>query len=111
METQMARIRVGVLGPAKLGIDGVTVHLTPLTTRLLVRLVAAEGEAVSVGRLRRGVWDIADEQPYQAQRSRNEAQKRVLELRQAFDLAGPWQGATILRTDQIPTSRAPPSAS
>jgi DNA-binding SARP family transcriptional activator len=97
---------VGVLGPAKLGIDGVTVHLTPLTTRLLVRLVAAEGEAVSVGRLRRDVWDI-DEQPHQAQRSRNEVQKRVLELRQAFDLAGPGQGARILRTEQILTARAP----
>ena len=81
----MARIRVSVLGPVRLEINGAPVHLTPLTQRLLVRLVAAEGEAVPVRLLRREVWGLTAELPGQAERDRNEVQKRVLELRRALD--------------------------
>jgi hypothetical protein len=106
----MARIRVSVLGPARLEISGVAVHLTPLTTRLLVRLVAAEGEAVPVRLLRREVWGITTELPHQAQRNRNEVQKRILELRRALDTASSGDGARILRTEQLLTSSGPETA-
>jgi hypothetical protein len=96
----MARIRIHVLGPVRLEVDGVPVRLTPLTTRLLVRLVAAEGEAVPVRQLRRDVWGLADEPRHQAQRSRNEVQKRVLELRRALDPEGDGTAARLLRTEQ-----------
>lgn len=39
----MGRVRVGVLGPTTVSVDGATVRLTPLTVRLLLRLVAAGG--------------------------------------------------------------------
>ncbi|SEF81207.1 Transcriptional regulatory protein, C terminal [Actinacidiphila yanglinensis] len=106
----MAHIRVSVLGPVRLEIDGVPAHLTPLTTRLLVRLVAADGEPVPVRTLRREVWGMTAELPGQAQRDRNEVQKRVLELRRTFDPDRTGDGARVLRTVQLLTARGPESA-
>ncbi|WP_432157054.1 macro domain-containing protein [Streptomyces sp. bgisy153] len=96
---------MSVLGPVRLDVNGVPVRLTPLTARLLVRLVAAEGEAVTARRLYRDVWGHTVDVPRQELRGRNEVQKRVLELRRAFDLAGPGCGARIVRTGQLPTAR------
>lgn len=106
----MTRIRVSVLGPAVLEVDGAPVRLTPLTTRLLVRLVAAEGEPVPVRQLRREVWGFRTELPHQAQRSRNEVQKRVLELRRALDPAQTGAGTRVLRTEQLLTAGGPETA-
>lgn len=106
----MARIRVSVLGPVRLEADGAVAHLTPLTTRLLVRLVAAEGEAVPVWQLRKEVWGPATGLPHQAQRSRNEVQKRILELRRALDPEQTGAAARILRTEQQLTLRGPETA-
>ncbi|MFJ3235105.1 macro domain-containing protein [Streptomyces sp. NPDC086787] len=105
-----ARIQVKVLGPVQLEIDGVPARLTPLTTRLLVRLVAAEGEAVPVRQLRRDVWGLADEPRHLAQRSRNEVQKRVLELRRALDPGQDGTAARVLRTEQQITVHGPETA-
>ncbi|WP_237404927.1 macro domain-containing protein [Actinacidiphila reveromycinica] len=96
---------MSVLGPAKLEVDGAPVHLTPLSTRLLVRLVAADGEPVPVRSLRREVWGLNAELPGQAQRDRNEVQKRVLELRRALDPERTGEGARVITTDQLPTAR------
>ncbi|MFF6955527.1 macro domain-containing protein [Streptomyces sp. NPDC008317] len=96
----MTHVRINVLGPVLLEVDGLPVRLTPLTTRLLVRLVAAEGEAVPVRQLRRDVWGLADEPRHQAQRNRNEVQKRVLELRRALDPGQDGTAARLLRTEQ-----------
>lgn len=106
----MTRIQIKVLGPVRLEVDGVPVRLTPLTTRLLVRLVAAEGEAVPVRRLRREVWGLADEPRHLAQRSRNEVQKRVLELRRALDPLGDGTAARVLRTEQQVSVGGPETA-
>lgn len=105
-----AHIQVKVLGPIKLEIDGVPVRLTPLTTRLLVRLVAAEGEAVPVRQLRRDVWGLAEEPRHLAQRNRNEVQKRVLELRRALDPRQDGTAARVLRTEQQVTVHGPETA-
>lgn len=105
----MAGIRVRVLGPAKLEVDGAGVRLTPLTLRLLVHLVAAAGEPLTVSRLRRDVWQVEDP-PRLAQRGRNEVQKRILELRRALDPHGTGVGARTLLTEQVFTGRAPESA-
>ncbi|MBP2049249.1 hypothetical protein J2Z21_002180 [Streptomyces griseochromogenes] len=103
MQTRTPRVRVSVLGPARLDVNGSPVRLTPLTARLLVRLVAAEGEAVTARRLYRDVWQQTVELPRQGLRNRNEVQKRISELRRAFDLAGPGHGARIIRTGQLPS--------
>jgi len=107
MESTARQVRVDVLGPVRLTIGGRPVHLPPYTRRLLLRLVAAEGEAVSVRTLRRDVWGLAAEPRHLAQRGRNEVQKRVFELRRALETAGSGVGARILRTDQVPTARGP----
>lgn len=107
METAETRLRVRDLGPIKLDVDGVTVRLAPYTSRLLARLVAAEGQAVSVRRLYRDVWAPGFDVPHQDQRHRNEVQKRVLELRRALDRAGAGTGRRILQTEQVATARGP----
>ncbi|MFJ9634060.1 macro domain-containing protein [Streptomyces sp. NPDC091280] len=104
------RIQVKVLGPVRLDVDGTPVRLTPLTTRLLVRLVAAEGEAVPVRQLRRDVWGLADGPRHLDQRNRNEVQKRVLELRRALDPRQDGTGARVLRTEQQVTVHGPETA-
>jgi len=106
MESSSTHFRVCVLGPLRLEIDGIPVRLPPYTRRLLVRLVAAEGRAVSVRELRGDVWGVKV-LPRQDQRGRNEVQKRVLELRRALDAAGPGTGLRALQTDQLPTARGP----
>ncbi len=103
-------IQVKVLGPVQLEVDGVPVRLTPLTTRLLVRLVAAEGEAVPVRQLRRDVWGLADEPRHVDQRNRNEVQKRILELRRALDPAQDGSAAHVLLTEQHVTVHGPETA-
>ncbi|WP_234335748.1 macro domain-containing protein [Streptomyces sp. NRRL S-1022] len=96
---------MSVLGPVRLDVNGAPVRLTPLTARLLTRLVAADGEAVTARRLYADVWQPTVELPHQDLRNRNEVQKRILELRRAFDRAGPGHGARIVRTDRLPTAR------
>ncbi|MGW3304958.1 macro domain-containing protein [Streptomyces sp. NPDC001073] len=104
------RIQVRVLGPVRLDVDGIPIRLTPLTTRLLVRLVAAEGEAVPVRQLRRDVWGLADGPRHLDQRNRNEVQKRVLELRRALDPVQDGTAARVLRTEQQVTVHGPETA-
>ncbi|MCZ7459701.1 macro domain-containing protein [Streptomyces sp. WMMC940] len=99
-----------ILGPVQLEVDGVPVRLTPLTVRLLVRLVAAEGEAVPVRQLRRDVWGLADEPRHLDQRNRNEVQKRVLELRRALAPGLDGVGTNMLRTEQQVTVQGPETA-
>ncbi|MDN3249365.1 macro domain-containing protein [Streptomyces sp. ZSW22] len=106
----MARIRVSVLGPARLQVDGEPVRLTPLTTRLLVRLVAADGEPVPIRSLHRDVWAVPGTQPHRTGRHRNDVQKRVLELRRALDPDQSGEGTRILRTEQLPSGPAPETA-
>ncbi|MEV0965557.1 macro domain-containing protein [Streptomyces sp. NPDC049910] len=99
-----------ILGPVQLEVDGIPVRLTPLTIRLLLRLVAAEGEAVPVRQLRRDVWGLADEPRHLDQRNRNEVQKRVLELRRALAPGHDGTGTNILRTEQQVTVQGPETA-
>ncbi|UFR01730.1 DUF6430 domain-containing protein [Streptomyces sp. Go40/10] len=105
VQTRPPRVRVSVLGPVRLAVNGTPVHLTPLTARLLVRLVAAEGGTVTARRLYRDVWQQTVDLPHQDLRNRNEVQKRILELRRAFDRAGAGHGTRIVRTGQLPTAR------
>ncbi|WP_345526082.1 macro domain-containing protein [Streptomyces echinatus] len=96
---------MSVLGPVRLDVNGAAVHLTPLTARLLARLIAADGEAVTARRLYRDVWRPTVDLPHQDLRNRNEVQKRIVELRRAFEQAGPGHGARIVHTGQLPTAR------
>ena len=107
MKNATARVRVCVLGPLRLEIDGEQVRLPPYTRRLLVRLVAAEGRALTIRDLRRDVWDISEEPPHQQPRGRNEVQKRILELRHKLDAVEPGTGRRVLQTSQLPTARDP----
>lgn len=102
----MARVHVGVLGPTNVRLDGVPARLTPLTVKLLLRLIAAEGEAVSVEQIYRDVWEVPANGRV-ARGERNEVQKRVLELRRAMDPEG---DARVLRTEQMLAPRKPQSA-
>ncbi|MFD0312873.1 macro domain-containing protein [Streptomyces flavalbus] len=106
----MTRIRVCVLGRTRVEVDGEPGRLTPLTKRLLLRLVAAEGDPVPVRRLYEDVWGAAHTGPGQAGRARNEVQKRVLELRRALDPARDGTGQRVLRTEQLLAAPTPETA-
>jgi hypothetical protein len=106
----VAHVHVRVLGPARVRVDGVEARLTPLTIRLLVRLVAAEGEVVTARQLYRDVWGLPVDLANHGQRSRNEVQKRILELRRTLDPEKSGEGARFLRTEQMLNGREPESA-
>jgi len=102
----MARVHVGVLGPTNLRVDGVQKHLTPLTVKLLLRLIAAEGELVPADQIYRDVWEVPANG--RVERSeRNEVQKRIHELRRVIDAGELNRSAGILRTEQMLSARTP----
>jgi hypothetical protein len=80
LSSSAGRVRIGVLGTTTVTVNGASVHLTPGTVRLLLRLVAAEGEAVLASQLYVDMWPTP---PYGGvgRGERNDVQKRVLELR------------------------------
>jgi DNA-binding SARP family transcriptional activator len=99
----MGRVRVAVLGPLFVTLDDEPVHLTPGTARLLLRLVAAEGEAVSADQLYLDLWGKPPVGPVGA-RHRNEVQKRVVELRQRLEPGVPAGAARLLVTERVLTA-------
>jgi hypothetical protein len=100
---------VGVLGPTIVSVDDAAVRLTPRTVRLLLRLVAAGGEAVTVselyldlwGRPPRGVIDRAQ---------RIQVQQRVLELRQKLEPGQAPESARFPSTESVPAGQYAQSA-
>jgi hypothetical protein len=102
----MVRVRVGVLGPTNLSLDGVQRHLTPLTVKLLLRLIAAEGESVCAEQIYRDVWETPANGRVE-RGERNEVQKRILELRRAIDPGDQDKSSGILRTEQMISARIP----
>ncbi|WP_432069402.1 macro domain-containing protein [Streptomyces sp. AA1529] len=105
----MACIHISVLGNTVVRRDGEDIRLTPLTTRLLLRLVTAEGEAVPCGDLYTDLWG----EPVRGRISRphrTEVQKRVLELRRALDSAGASDSTSVLRTEQALSGQGRDSA-
>lgn len=109
METRVVRVQVGVLGPTRLNVDGIQQHLTPLTVKLLLRLIVAEGEAVSADQLYRDLWEIPENDRVEREQ-RNEVQKRVHELRRAMDPEGKGESADLLHTERVLAARYPQSA-
>jgi hypothetical protein len=104
----MVRVRVGVLGPTDLSLDGVQKHLTPLTVKLLLRLIAAEGESVPADQIYRDVWETPVNGRIE-RGERNEVQKRVHELRRVIE-TGEQGKSGIVRTEQMLSARTPKSA-
>jgi DNA-binding SARP family transcriptional activator len=100
------RVRVGVLGATDISLDGEAAHLTPRTVRLLLRLVAAEGEAVAANQLYQELWGLPP-RGLITRSHRNEVQKRVHELRQKMEPDGAGQ---ILITERLLGAREPQSA-
>jgi hypothetical protein len=105
----VGRIRINVLGPAQVVVDGHVAELSRQALRLLVRLVAARGEPVGVKQLRWDLWQEVD-RPHNARNGRNQVQKSVSELRKAMDpdRSGAIDG--LLRTEQVFSGREAQSA-
>ena len=105
----MTRIRISILGATTLTVDGVAVRLPPLTVKLLLRLIAAEGEAVPVNVLYCDLWGLPHEgrvgRPH-----RTQVQQRISELRKAVELIEDTAAPSPLRTEQILSGKYPESA-
>lgn len=93
-----------MLGATTVTLDGELVHLTPGTARLLLRLIAAEGEPVTANRLFQDLWP-----PTLRGRigtgERNQVHKRVTELRQRIEPGQATSEALLVRTETVPTAR------
>jgi DNA-binding SARP family transcriptional activator len=100
------RVRVGVLGATDVSLDGEAAHLTPRTVRVLLRLIAAEGEAVAANEIYRDLWGLPPRGMI-TRSHRNEVQKRVHELRQKMEPDG---AGRILMTERLLGAREPQSA-
>ncbi|WP_406738604.1 bacterial transcriptional activator domain-containing protein [Streptomyces sp. NBC_00853] len=105
----MTDVYVSVLGATTLERGGAGIRLTPLTTKLLLRLVAAEGEAVASGDLYTDLWG-KPERGRITRAHRTEVQKRVLELRRALEPAPGGADESVLRTEQMLTQGGQVSA-
>jgi DNA-binding SARP family transcriptional activator len=105
----VVRVQVGVLGPTRLNVDGTQRHLTPLTVKLLLRLVVAEGEAVSADQLYRDLWEVPANGRVEREQ-RNEVQKRIHELRRVMDPDGKGESSRLLQTERVLAARYPQSA-
>jgi Domain of unknown function (DUF6430)/Bacterial transcriptional activator domain len=93
-------VRVGVLGPTIVSLDGNGVHLTPRTVRLLLRLTAADGEAVTASDLYLDLWGRPP-RGLVVRRHRVQVQQRVLELRRKLEPGQPPDAARIPRTESV----------
>ena len=102
----MVSVHVGVLGPTSLSLDGAQKHLTPTTVKLLLRLIAAEGEPVCADQIYRDVWETPANGRVE-RGERNEVQKRIHELRRVIEVEGQDASLEIVRTEQMLASRTP----
>jgi hypothetical protein len=109
LEISVGRVRVGVLGPTTVSLDGSAVHLTPRTVRLLVRLVAAEGEAIAASDLYLELWGRPPRGVIE-RRHRVQVQQRILELRQKLEPGQPPESAQFPRTETVPAGQYVQSA-
>jgi Domain of unknown function (DUF6430)/Bacterial transcriptional activator domain len=106
----MGRVHVAVLGPTRVHVDGALVHLPPLTMKVLLRLVAAEGEAVSAGQAYEDVWGRPHHDRI-GREERNEVQKRVHELRRVLEPSRqPGTESQVLFTERLLTGQEAQSA-
>src|SRR5260370_22856244 len=107
----MAHIRVSVLGPAQVEVDGQAATVSPRALRVLMRLVAAEGRPVGVKQLRWDLWREVD-RPHEARNGRNQVQKGISELRRALAAGGVGTTAAAcpLRTERLLNGQEPESA-
>lgn len=105
----MGKIRVNVLGPAKVERDGIVVQLSPRAVRVLIRLIAAGGQPVGVRQLRWDLWREKD-QPHNARNGRNQVQKGVSELRSVLDPGKSGAADGVLRTERVFSGREAQSA-
>ncbi|MEV7231029.1 macro domain-containing protein [Polymorphospora sp. NPDC051019] len=94
----MSRVRIGLLGPTVVEVDGQAVKLTPTTIAVLARLVIANGDLVTVDEIFRDVW------PTQARTVRREdrisVQKRILELRRVLEPDRDGAESLLIPTDR-----------
>jgi hypothetical protein len=93
----MPRPRVKLLGRAAIEAGGRETGLTPITAAMLIRLVIADGAAVSVNELFQDVWAIAD--PVHRE-DRISVQKRILKLRRVLDPHRPGENSQVLHTER-----------
>jgi len=105
----MTRIRVNVLGPAQVEVDGHVTKLSPRALRILIRLIAAAGQPVGVKQLRLDLWQEVD-RPHNARNGRNQVQKGVYELRKVLEPDGSGTSTGVLCTERLFTGREAQSA-
>ncbi len=98
----MPRLRIGLLGRARVELDGAPVKLSAATLAVLIRMVVAEGEAVTVDEIHHDVWNAPTGRISAAERRRNHlnVQKHIWRLRRVLDPGSPGENSRLLRTER-----------
>ncbi|SCF11694.1 transcriptional activator domain-containing protein [Micromonospora haikouensis] len=95
-------VRVRLFGRTTIELDGVATPLPPTTATVLIRLLLAAGEPLTVDELFRDVW--APRSGPVDRPGKIFVQKRILELRKLLDPLRPGERSEILRTERGRTS-------
>src|SRR5262245_47441546 len=94
----MTALRVAMLGRCTIEVNGKTTHLPPKAVAVLIRLVLANGVAVTVADLARDVW-LGGHGPVDSY-LRGNVQKQVSLLRVRLDPERPGEASTVLVTER-----------
>jgi DNA-binding SARP family transcriptional activator len=90
-------LRVRLFGRLSIEVNGQPVKLTPTATLVLIRLLIADGDPVTVDELFRDVWSRSG---MTDRDDRIKVQKRILEIRGALDQDHPGETSRFLRTER-----------
>jgi tetratricopeptide (TPR) repeat protein len=102
--SEIVGVYIAVLGRADISFSGVQRYLPPLTLKLLLRLVAAEGQALSAEEVYRDVWDAVPADRIDRP-ARSTLQRRIARLRALIDP----ERTSVLRTEQLLVAGKPRS--
>lgn len=93
----MLRLRVRLFGRAVIEVSGRATELTPTTTSVFIRLLAAGGTPVTVDEIYRDIWPGAGSIDREG---RTRVQRRILEIREALDPDNPGEKSPVVLTER-----------
>jgi len=93
----MPKLRVRLFGRAVIEVNDCAVELTPTTTAVFIRLLIGGGAPVTVDELHQDIWPDSGSIDREG---RTRVQRRILEIREAFDPGNPGEKSRVVLTER-----------